>query len=384
MTNLKHIYDALINFSQSTIDFQKLEEDLKFIEQKEQWSDLFTRANMHGILPLVYKTLHSSHLNIDEDVLFSFKQATVEIAKENMLMSSELLRVTKLFDAQQIPVTSFKGPTLSLMIHKDITLRQYSDLDLLIDETYLYEAAEILIKNGYQTDIDLKFLKNKQFILAAKDLPFTHPLSQVKIELHWKLFDPKFAIKSNDFFKLTQDIQLYNSNITTFDTTNLLVYLCMHGSKHYWERIEWIVDIDRLTREYEIEWEVFQTQVEQLEIKTLVYVGLCISSELFDTPIPHFIQKEMQEYQTFGAKIIETIYDDEIINEVDIDTIDLQSITRNISFKDTKSSTLEAKIRSYFQLKQGDITIVNLPNYLSWAYYPLRFIRITQKYLKRN
>lgn len=384
MANLKIIYDILINSTQTTVDFQQLQKYLVLIEEKQEWNQLFTRANLHGILPLVFTTLKSSSLDIDESVLSAFKQGTLEIAKENMLMSSELLRVTKFLNAQDIAVTSFKGPALSFMIHKDITLRQYSDIDILIDMSDIYEAAQLLVNNGYTTDIDLKFLKNKQFIIASKDLAFIHTVSGVNLELHWELFDSKLAIKSNDFFKSTQDIKLFNTSLKTFATTNLLVYLCMHGSKHYWERIEWIVDIDRIVREYDVEWDVLQEQSEKLEIKTLVYVGLSISNKLFHTPIPEALQKDMEEHSSLVSQIIQAIYDDEIIIEQDVDRISLSSISRNISLKDSKSSTLEVKIRSYLQLKTGDIILINLPRYLTWLYYPLRLFRLSKKLLKRD
>ena len=384
MTNLKLIYDVLINSTHTTINFQQLQKDLEVIEEQQQWDELFKRANLHGILPLVFNTLKSPTLDIDESVLSSFKQGTLEIAKENMLMSAELLRITKLLNAQDIKVTSFKGPVLSFMIHKDITLRQYSDIDILIDKRDMYTAAQLLINSGYSTDIDLKFLKNKQFIIASKDLAFIHAPSGVNLELHWKLFDPKFAIKSNDFFTSTQNIKLLNTTLKTFDTTNLLVYLCMHGSKHYWERIEWIVDIDRLVREYEIDWDVVQEQSVKLEIKTLVYVGLSISSKFFNTPIPEALHKDMNEHNSLVSQIIQTIYDDEISIEKDREKINLKNIIRHSSFKDSNSATLKAKIHSYLQLKTGDIILVNLPSYLTWFYYPLRLFRLSKKLLKRD
>jgi hypothetical protein len=68
----------------------------------------------------------------------------IEIAKTNMLMTAELIAVMKLLKDNEIEAIAFKGPTLSQMAYGDITLRQFSDLDILIDQKDIYKASKIL------------------------------------------------------------------------------------------------------------------------------------------------------------------------------------------------------------------------------------------------
>jgi len=75
------------------------------------------------------------------------KTENIEIAKTNMLMTSELIMLMKLFEENNIEAIAFKGPTLSQMAYGNLTLRQYADLDILIDEKDLQKSINLLSSN---------------------------------------------------------------------------------------------------------------------------------------------------------------------------------------------------------------------------------------------
>ena len=50
-----------------------------------------------------------------------------------MLLTSELIKIMKLLEENDIKAIAFKGPTLAQLAYGDVTLRQYVDLDLLVE-----------------------------------------------------------------------------------------------------------------------------------------------------------------------------------------------------------------------------------------------------------
>ena len=69
-----------------------------------------------GMLPLFYKTLFSLNTDnevIQTEILPKLKEYNMGIARRNMLMSAELLRIVKLLKENDIEVLSFKGPVLA-------------------------------------------------------------------------------------------------------------------------------------------------------------------------------------------------------------------------------------------------------------------------------
>ena len=121
-------------------------DDMVFIENHAVTLDqqkLTSLAIQHGILPLVYKTIKELSQEkasiVPIEFLTELKAQYMGISQRNMLMSAELIRIMKLLEENGIEALAFKGPTLSQMAYGDITLRQYVDLDILVDEKYPFQ-----------------------------------------------------------------------------------------------------------------------------------------------------------------------------------------------------------------------------------------------------
>ena len=71
-----------------------------------------------------------------------------------------------------IEALAFKGPTLSQMAYGDITLRQYSDLDILVDEKEIFKAGSVLAQHEYDAAFPIEILKNRTCLASTNDLGF--------------------------------------------------------------------------------------------------------------------------------------------------------------------------------------------------------------------
>ena len=196
--NFIHSYPAAPN-----TDYSSSQSDTETSFLTPHSSFLIPLASRHGVLPLIYKTLkslsqsnNSNHKSLitNHEILSAFKQQYLNIAQRNMLMSAELIRIMKLLRENDIEALAFKGPALSQMAYGDITLRQYVDLDILVDENDAFKAGKLMSENGHTAVLPLKILKNKTCLHTAKDFSLMSKSGGVHTELHWRLFEKKYNI----------------------------------------------------------------------------------------------------------------------------------------------------------------------------------------------
>lgn len=356
------------------------------------YGSLISIASYHGVLPVLYKTIkdifEKNTFPIDQDV-FDFmeklKHIYRSICQKNMLMSAELIHIVNIFEKNGIEAFSFKGPVLASIAYGDITLRQFSDLDILVEEKELFKVGILLSENNYTPIFPIKILKNRTCRIVTNDLGFTNRNNGILLELHWKLFREKIG-KHLSFSTISENkqyVQINSRSIPTFSMEMLLVYLCLHGSKHAWERWEWICDIDRLIRHYgALDW----NKVDQIamEMQTIIpfYLGISLANRLLDTPLPETMSSEVER------KKIDLLIDKTLI-------LLGGGLPKQRSYKryaiihryqmgliETKRQKIRHIFSTYFGISQNDCLEFPLPNLLKFLYLFIKPVRVVRKYIR--
>lgn len=383
--SLNH-YPLIIECCRFDSDSAKLENLSAMIED---WEGLLDSAYAHGVYPLIARSLKTIN-SVPEHIKIILKITNLDIARRNMTMTAELLRIMKLLEENGINALAIKGPVLSQIIYGDITTRQYADIDVLIAQDQIYDAGVILQDIGYTSEYPIKFLKNKTLLKVGKDFSIFNPAQNIHIEFHWQLFLQRQVKKSkiNLFDPSNPMCYINGRNVRTLGEDENLIYLLLHGSKHMWERLEWIVDIDRLIRQRSdsIGWDRLMILAKDMEIEVMFYLGLAICHELFKTPLPsEMINKlgSMGKVSQAKAFILEGIIKNEILEEATKSTafVNLFKIRLN---KDSTSAVIRHYFTTLFQLKAFDVYMVNLPNQLSCLYHFIRIYRMFRFYVLRQ
>lgn len=348
------------------------------ISKIKNWDTFINLSDGNGVFPLVFQTLKEYNLNIPQDIFLKMKSLNLDILKENMYMTSELIRITKLFDANNIEVISFKGPSLSSLAYGNITLRQYSDLDLLINPNDFDKVFNIMNNNIYYTKYDYSRALEKVKELIPDHL-FINKNTNLIIEIHNKLFSNNFPIdiKDNIFFENIDYVEINGNNIKTFKSEYLLYYLCLHGTKHLFSRVYWILDIHKLIKsENDFDWKLFIDIVNKTKTKTMVFVSLYLSKTLFNTNIPSFILDKFNIKHEYLVKYI-------INNRDKEDELTSRFTIQNLIMFDTFSS----KLKYCFYLFQPSVIDYQMFEKLykiKAIYYVLRPFNLVKRYFLKN
>jgi len=359
--------------------------DVEFIHSYllaiSNYRSLVTAASEHGILPLVYKTLLALHPN--HGILPLFKQQYLSIARRNILMSAELIRIMKLFKENGIDALAFKGPALAQMAYEDITLRQFGDLDILIKEKDHSKVMDLLIREHYTHEIDLMEIE-ESFFKCVSVVGLYKESTGVLIEIHWELLSRNYAIdwKKESIWGKAESILINNKKIPVLPVEQQLLYLCAHGSKHLFERLEWVCDIDRSVRANpNIDWQHLLNEAEKLGIKRMLLLGLALPQQLFGLELPEMIQnkiKEDKEIPKLISKMIEMSFSD------------TSEEGKNYSYfgliwnmRENLSDQLRFAWKGLFSPQLDDFLFIQLPKHLAFLYPTVRSYRLMTKYFKR-
>ena len=347
-----------------------------------QYAHLLKLAHQHGIYPLLYKSLQTiKPMSFSEALYSHFKKSNMRIAQRNMLMSAELLQLMQLFSQNGVDAMAFKGPVLSEKAYGNVTLRQYGDLDILIKKRDIQKALALLSERAYVPEIDLDVQTSETFYRCVNVIGLQK--GAVRVEIHWELLSKNYAIDWDESGLWAQDetVLINDQPVRTLSFANHLLYLCAHGSKHLFERLEWVCDIDRMVRiEDDLDYDDLLTQARALGIERMLFLGLALSRYFFKLPLPQDLIYKIEadrEIDPLIKKVISIHYSEQK-QEKSYSTFWLLW-----QMREKLSDCLRFAYRGLFAPKFDDFKFIQLPAQLSFLYPLIRPYRLITKYFRK-
>lgn len=330
----------------------------------------------------MYNTLKIYKELIPQEILRIMKSYNMNIAKTNMLMSAELIKVMKNFKTTNISAIPYKGPLLAQLAYGDITLRQYVDLDILVEENQLRQAINILKQNDYIVD-------EEEYKYIMKNKSIFHDISLYKnnihIELHWKLFSDEFKtdIENIQIKENLSQVSISNHTLESFENEILILYLTVHGAKHRWERIEWLLDIVKIVQNQTINWDRLLELMHTTKTSKILLSTLYLCQNILDLDIPEKVQILINDVKILKlSKNFEKDFYKNFTNPIKrkVQTKTISKIQYDVlnGFKSKASFLL-----SLLKPSELDFKSVDFPKYLYILYYFIRPINIMKRWIKK-
>jgi len=200
---------------------------------------------------------------------------------------AEFIRITDVLNSEGIGFIPLKGPVLSYRIYGEATVREYCDLDLMVGLSSVSRTKDLLIGLGYEpVGYQLPERRSGQHIVFSHvhHVLFTHKAHDLRIELHWRLFQspPVRFSKLNDLVTANlSEITFEGRSFRVLSTELELLYLVMHGGIHSWRRLKWLNDIYEFLHRNKIDWEKFRAMAVELKAARLVSLANFLLSEFF-------------------------------------------------------------------------------------------------------
>ena len=86
----------------------------------------------------------------------------------------------------------------------------------------------------------------------------------------------------------------------------LMLFLCVHGAKHLWSRLQWLGDVARLARK-QPDWACIWELANEAGCARPVLLGLLLAHELLEAPVPEEILergRQAQVLQRLGSQVV--------------------------------------------------------------------------------
>ncbi|MDJ0616367.1 MAG: nucleotidyltransferase family protein [Calothrix sp. MO_192.B10] len=386
----------------TSIDDKTVERIQVLLQEDINWSYLVDMAACHGVIPLLYQNLNNiSPKTIPQTVLSQLQTIFHTNTAQNLFLSHELLKLLNLFEANGISAIPFKGPILAAQAYGNLSLRTYCDLDILVREEDFLKAKDLLKSQGYHST-GWWFLTEAQEVAVRKDwgeYPLTRNDNMVHIDLHSRLIAGYLFTLSADlnyFWEHLQPVSLLGKTVLSFRPEDLLLYLCIHGTKSFWEKLGWICDIAELLQKEDIHWEELLPQAKTLGVERMLLLGCFLASDILGTNLPESVHTKIDADAQIPALAIqvnqrirgETKYPSQREYTLKSFTFHFQAMERledkfKYSLKCLITYTFRP-IKRLFKPTAKDRDFFLLPRSVYFLYYFLRPIRLLVQNRARN
>ena len=305
--------ELLLCCARSQISAATAEQIKSLVHKEIDWQYFFQQATQHSVVPLAYQSLNAICPEaVPQEILTLLHNQFRINARRNLYLARELLQLLNLFNVHNIPVLCFKGPPLTVSCYGDLSLRQFSDLDILVSEQDLPRARDLLLSQGarvrfhvvnltenekatfVQSETVHKFVRECAYEMEYKE-------GRVVLELHWQVMPHYFCfpLKPEYLWQRLKATTLLGQTISNLSPEDSLLLLCGHGAKDCWDKLARICDIAELLGTYpSLDWKWVIEQASSRGGERILLQGLLLAHDLLGTFLPEIVWQKIKHDPT--------------------------------------------------------------------------------------
>lgn len=374
-------HELLLLCARSKADEEVAEKIRQLASGEVDFDYLYRLAHRHLVLPLLYQQLSRAAPDlVPPPLLDKLKKLFRDNAARNVYHAAELGSLVRAFDANGVEAVPFKGPTLALLAYGSLSLRRFIDLDILVRKRDVRRAKEVLVSNGYELSPQLTAAQEAVLLREQHALQFVKDGGLLIVELHWSIVPRGFAasVGAEDLWARLGKMRLGDSEVPTLSNEDLLLGLCVHGTKHLWERLVWVCDVAELVNAGRVsDWEYVIERARASGLERMLLLGLRLADELVGARLPDDVRRKAfgdEDVRALSATVRARLFDGAEHRQA--------GFVSNIRFNLRARGRLRDRLRYYgFILSptDGDIASLRLPAPMTFMYYLIRPFRLLAK-----
>jgi Uncharacterised nucleotidyltransferase len=296
----------------------------------------------------------------------------------------ELLRLHQHFEAAGISIIPYKGPVLATLAYGNFARRNYADLDFALPQQFIPQANLLLQGLGYRPLFDLREAHAGENNFAPGQYTFLSVKQNILVELHTER-TLRYYPAPFDFQDLTSRlicVEIAGQSLRTFSVEDTMVILCVHGAKHFWERLFWILDVARLIEVQDVDWSLLEQIAARMESTRVLLLGLYLAHDLFGAPLPDPVLRDVlgdQHVQSLARQVCRQFTENAGPNPWPNPGMWSRTLFR-IRSRDKFWQGLRHTLRLGMSPTESDRQTLRLPRYLTPLYVIVRPWRLLREY----
>jgi len=354
-------------------------------------------AYEHKVEACLYKESKNNPSLLSQESIIDLKKNVALALSKRTIMQQRWSIIEYAFKKEGIKPLIIKGPASSLQLYGNPVTREYTDIDLVIAPKQFSRVVPIMKSIGYIEKNETSHLpdsmsKSKKDILVQRThhLIFTNPQSPFRIEIHNAFFsglsnNEKYTTEAVMKRSITLSYQEVNYNVPKL--TDHVLLLIMHGSKHAWMTLHWLIDMVAV---FSIEDNNLHSEIcsgiEDLGLQKHTALMVALIKELFSIEIPLPYMTYYTHYQKTIRKQL-AIAKHKLISKNDLN----QSIWELIGFSWRYSMPLAGTAKEKFKIginpfliSPQDLKRLKLPKPFMWIHIIIRPLFVIERRLKRR
>lgn len=344
------------------------------------WEYVARLARRHAVVPLVYRALQTfARGAAPEPVRKALSEKYRANAARNVLLAGELLRVSKLFESEGVGALAYKGPALAVAAYGDLSLRRFVDLDVIVRAGDLGRASQLLRGLGYSPQ-GLTPEQESALARTQHAVAYARDGGRLVVELHRDVSSKDFADVTFDdgAWERAVRVPLLNGSVAAPSAEDLLLALCVHGTKHLWERLAWVCDVAGLVNSNpKLDWSALFERARAARVERMLLLGLTLARGLAGAELPEEVWRKVSEDETAAR-----LASDAAVRMFDGAEYRPAGFLRSVGFNLRARGRARERLR-YFRFiltpTDGDLASLALPARLNFVYYLLRPFRLLLK-----
>jgi len=313
--------ELLLCCARTCVDAATAKRISRLLRADLDWAYVMRTALSHGVMPLLYWSLHTTcPAEVPEAFRNALRDRFYANAGRNLCLTAALLQILHLLEGHGIPAVPCKGPVLAAAVYGNLALRQFSDLDILVHDRDVLKAKDLLISQGYRplrrrtsAEEELLLQSRHAYILVRNDGMFA-------VDLHWRFADRAFfsPVDLECLWEHLEPVSLAGTTVHHFAPEDLLLILCVNGSKDSWKQLRTICDIAELIRVHQgMAWERVMEQASTLGSERVLFLGLLLARDLLGTYLPKEILQRIQASSV--VKSLAAHVHERLFREIEVD-----------------------------------------------------------------
>ncbi|HVA80162.1 MAG TPA: nucleotidyltransferase family protein [Candidatus Binataceae bacterium] len=254
---------------------------------KLDWDEVRQIANWHGVMPLVYRFVCALTDAVPESFAAAIRADYFGNALRNVGVARELVRIAGALEALGIGVIALKGPVLAISAYGDLTLRQFSDLDILIHERDLPRVADLLAESGYYPRRYKRERADGGYFQSSED-EFASADGTRLIDVHWRLVPSyfPFAPDADGVWERAVRVPVEGYSVATLAPADAMMFVIAHAAKHGWPALRPSCDAAALAARAELDWAALAADAARLGCTRMLLLAAVLAAGMVGAEVP--------------------------------------------------------------------------------------------------
>lgn len=271
------------------------------------WHDVLALAHAHRMVALVGARLDQlPPAAVPSDALAAWRAARVACATDSLAAAGELARVVTVLRAAGVEAVAYKGPALSVVVYGDAGVRPCADLDLVVPPRE-YGAARAALRgaglasrHGFSRVQEAMVMYGQghaEFAQPGRDAPF--------VELHWRFAaerlpwsPPVHAVRAR-----AERVRIGGVDVLAPSANDQLLLLALHGTRHAWEQLEWLVGLGVLLQRGTVDANVALRRARAVGGVRALLVGAELARRVLGVAVPEGLVRRAAEDARVNALV---------------------------------------------------------------------------------